>query len=343
LGLLIWLAYLINRHCLTRVAELSRYLSRISTGDLTENIRINGHDEIGQAVAATKMLQGRLKAVMGRFADSANELSAATENISQTSLETSNSMTHQHEQIDLVATAMHEMSATVGEIAQNTVRTTELAGTADHAASGGKVLIGQTRITITELADDILMVSKSINLLADECQAIKDITQTITGISAQTNLLALNAAIEAARAGEMGRGFAVVADEVRVLASRTQSSTVEIESMISRLIEGSGKAVSEMDQGLQRVHESVERIRNADDSFDKIVVSVTDVKDMNTQIAIAAEEQSRVAEEMNSNLQKISELSYKTNHSAGTLQDRIVSLREMASSLRLQTSQYKIE
>ncbi|TCS40213.1 methyl-accepting chemotaxis protein [Reinekea marinisedimentorum] len=343
LGLIIWLSVIVNKHCLTRVSELNSHLRRISAGDLTENIRIERKDEIGEAVAATKMLQGRLKAVMGRFSDSTNDLATATEDIAETSSETRTSMNHQHAQIDLVATAMHEMSATVNEIAQNSARTSELAATADKAASSGKVLIADTRTTITELSEDITEVAQSINVLADECQEIKDITKTITGISEQTNLLALNAAIEAARAGEMGRGFAVVADEVRVLASRTQSSTVEIDGMISRLIEGSNKAVSAMELGLQRVQESVERIRNADDSFDQIVASVTDVNDMNTQIATAAEEQSSVAEEMNTNVQNISDFSYKTNASAEALQERIAELRQMTASLRLQTSQYKLD
>lgn len=159
-GLIIWLAYIINRHCLARVSELNHYLRMISTGDLTENIRITRNDEIGEAVASTKMIQGRLKAVMGRFADSTNELAAATQAIDETSSETQESMNHQHSQIDLVATAMHEMSATVGEIAQNTVRTSELAATADTAASSGKVLMGATRTTITALSADITEVAQ---------------------------------------------------------------------------------------------------------------------------------------------------------------------------------------
>lgn len=340
LGLFARLFSVFNMDCLGRMKRMTDSLRRISTGDLTENIKITRQDELGEAVASTKMLQGRLKAVLGKFAESLQDLSVATDTLSDTSFQTRASMNQQHSQTDLVATAMHEMSATVSEIAQNTVRTSELAGNADKAASTGRQLIGTTRTTITDLSEDISMVSESVNSLAKECSEIKDITQTISGISEQTNLLALNAAIEAARAGELGRGFAVVADEVRVLASRTQNSTVEIDAMIARLIEGSSQAVSAMETGLKRVEESVERIREADESFNLIVESVTDVNDMNTQIATAAEEQSSVAEEMNLNVQTISEQSYKTNASAEQLEEKIKSMREMAVQLQRQIDQY---
>jgi chromosome segregation ATPase len=181
-----------------------------------------------------------------------------------------------------------------------------------------------------------------VNALAQECQEIKDVTQTISSIAEQTNLLALNAAIEAARAGETGRGFAVVADEVRVLASRTQNSTIEIDGMIEKLLTGSGKAVNATNNGLVKVQSSVEKIQETDDFFTQIVTAVANVNDMNTQIATAAEEQSSVADEMNSNVQSISSQSQKTLGYMESLTQRIATLNKMSESLKSQLGQYNL-
>jgi hypothetical protein len=178
--------------------------------------------------------------------------------------------------------------------------------------------------------------------LAQECEQIIDITDSISGIAEQTNLLALNAAIEAARAGEHGRGFAVVADEVRVLSTRTQEATVEINAMIERLQSGSREAVAAMGEGIEKVQGSVEKIANTEQAFSEIGTAVADVNDMNMQIATAAEEQSAVAEEMNANVSSISEHSYKTASNAQLVEEKVATLTEMSASLQLQLEQYDL-
>ncbi|MDB1122693.1 methyl-accepting chemotaxis protein [Vibrio algarum] len=336
------LLYLINFDVVKRINRLTRILKRISAGDLTEKIEIIKEDEIGETVMSAKMLQGRLKAIIGRFSESSHDLIIATGVLSETSHTTKSSMDTQHTETELVATAMNEMSATVSEIAQNTARTSELAAAADNAATTGKVMVSSTREAIFELSESLSAISESINLLANECHQIKDITESISGISEQTNLLALNAAIEAARAGEYGRGFAVVADEVRVLSSRTQQSTEEINTMIEKLQGGSVEAVKAVEKGLEKVHISVEKIESTENAFTEIATSVTDVNDMNMQIATAAEEQSSVAEEMNQNVTSISVHSYKTADSVVLLEDKVDELTKMSSSLAIQLEQYNL-
>ncbi|WP_220720747.1 methyl-accepting chemotaxis protein [Agarivorans litoreus] len=336
------LFYLFNRDVVMRIARLNTIIKRVSEGDLTENIQILKRDELGEAVMSTKMLQGRLKAIIGRFTESSQDLVVATDVLSETSYMTKNSMTRQHSETELVATAMNEMSATVAEVAENTARNAELASFADNAANSGKQMVSETRETILELSADVSKVADSINVLAQECQQIRDITDSISGIADQTNLLALNAAIEAARAGEQGRGFAVVADEVRVLSSRTQQSTVEINSMIERLQTGSSNAVVAMEKGLEKVNQSVRQIQGTEDAFTEIVTSVADVNDMNMQIATAAEEQSKVTEEMNKNVTSISVQSYKTADNIVQLESKIEQLTKMSTSLKLQLNQYNL-
>lgn len=336
------LLHVINGDVVKRIDRLTKILKRISTGDLTERIEILKRDEIGEAVMTAKMLQGRLKAVIGRFGESSHDLVVATDVLIETSHTTKESMNIQRTETELVATAMNEMSSTVAEIAQNTSRTSELAAKAYTAAQNGKAMVSDTRETILELSDSLTTISDSISKLASECQQIRDITDSINDISDQTNLLALNAAIEAARAGEAGRGFAVVADEVRTLASRTQESTVEIDTMIEKLQQGSKEAVHAVEGGMQRVMASVEQIQSTESAFTEIVESVTDVNDMNMQIATAAEEQSSVAEEMNQNVSSISTQSYKTADSVAELEIKVEELTKMSQSLKLQLDQYDL-
>lgn len=342
--LILFISTLYILHCdvFSRIDRLTGIIKNLSTGNLNESIKVLKPDEIGEAVISTKMLQGRLKAIIGRFSESSQDLAVATDILSEASYQTKLNMGRQHSETDLVATAMNEMSATVSEISQNTERTSDLAKSADDAASKGQEMVSLTRETILELSTDISNIHDTINVLAGECMQIRDITAAISGIAEQTNLLALNAAIEAARAGEQGRGFSVVADEVRVLSSRTQESTVEINAMIEKLQDGSSKAVLAMDKGLEKVQVSVEQIQKTEEAFVQIATSVVNVNNMNTEIATAASEQSSVTEEMNSNVHSISTQSNNTLESVELLENRISALVDMSEYLQIQIQQYDL-
>jgi len=335
-------AYMFNVDVIKRVNFLTKSIRHISSGNLNERIEIDKFDEVGSAIMSSKMLQGRLKAIIGRFTESTQSLSLAIDVLSENSYQTKINMDRQHLETEMVATAMNEMSATVNEIAQNTTKTSEYSASANETATTGKHTVELTKDTVLKLAIDVRSVSETINKLAVECLQIKDITSAISDIADQTNLLALNAAIEAARAGEYGRGFSVVADEVRNLSSRTQASTLEINVMIESLQSKSQDAVSAMEHGLEKVNDSVEKIQDTENAFCQIVDSVTDVNDMNMQIATAAEEQTCVTEEMNSNVHSISIQSQKTIRNILTLEDKIGSLTHLLSSLELQLEQYDL-
>src|SRR5690606_31968978 len=154
---------------------------------------------------------------------------------------------NQQTETDQVATAMNEMTATVQEVARNAQQAPDAAHRATNEASAGKRVVSQTIDAIDTLANEVQKAADVIHTLEIDSGNIGGILDVIRGIAEQTNLLALNAAIEAARAGEQGRGFAVVADEVRTLASRTQSSTQEIQQMIEKLQSGARQAVSVME------------------------------------------------------------------------------------------------
>jgi methyl-accepting chemotaxis protein len=177
--------------------------------------------------------------------------------------------------------------------------------------------------------------------LEGDTEQISEVLGQIEAISEQTNLLALNAAIEAARAGESGRGFAVVADEVRQLAQRTRGSTEQIRDMNERLSKAAKRAVDVMERSRRGADESVSKALQAGEELTRIVSDMNAVRDMGTQVAAAAEQQSQVSEEMNSNLLSITRASEATAAAASTVAASSAQLRALAGELQQQVSRFR--
>jgi methyl-accepting chemotaxis protein len=203
---------------------------------------------------------------------------------------------------------MNEMSGTVQEVARNAADASNAADAADTEASNGALVSTEAIGGIESLVSEVNSAAQVIRNLEQDSENIGSVLDVIRGIAEQTNLLALNAAIEAARAGEQGRGFAVVADEVRTLASRTQQSTQEIQDMILRLQDGAANAVKVMEGAQNKAQVSSDSVEKAAESLAAIAGSVSAINDMNTMIASAAEEQSAVAAEMQTNMNNIREV-----------------------------------
>jgi hypothetical protein len=229
---------------------------------------------------------------------------------------------------------MNQMSATVHEVAQNTSLAAEAAHQAEQAAQRGMTVVQQTANAINALAAEVRNASGAVAGLAEDGQKIGAITKTISDIAEQTNLLALNAAIEAARAGEQGRGFAVVADEVRSLANRTQEATRQIRSMIEHLQGGIQSAASVMQAGAAQAETAVRHGDETARAFTDVQDAVLQIADMNTQIATAAEEQAAVAEEMNRNVVRISDLACQATSGAAVVSGSALNLAQSASKLQ---------
>ncbi|MHA6195383.1 methyl-accepting chemotaxis protein [Pseudomonas wadenswilerensis] len=211
----------------------------------------------------------------------------------------------QFREIDLVATAAHEMSMTAQDVAQNASGAASAAQVADRSAEAGRSLIETSTDSIRALAGELDRAEDQVARLAHDSEQIGSVLDVIRAIAEQTNLLALNAAIEAARAGESGRGFAVVADEVRGLAQRTQRSVEEIRLVIERIQEGTQAVVASMNGSRDRAQDSVGTFNSAVQALGDIGQSISTISEMNLQIASAAEEQSAVAEQLNRNVAAI--------------------------------------
>ena len=299
------------------LGKAAEAMAAIASGDLSVEVTCNSNNEIAQMLAGMQAMREYLRGIIGAIHRATGDLNQVAIEAGQVAERSMSGAMQQKEDTDSVATAMTEMASTVHSVAGNASEAAEAARNADGQAKQGQSIVQATVTAIRSLADEVRSGAEAIERVRQESDAIGQILDVIRGIAEQTNLLALNAAIEAARAGEQGRGFAVVADEVRTLASRTQTSTTEIQAMIERLQKGTQQAVGVMESSRERAEVSETQVQSAGNALDAITAAVSHISAMNTQIANAAAEQGRVAEEINRNVINISEVAEQTVVGAG--------------------------
>ena len=311
-------------------------------GDLTARIVLDRRDELGKVADAFNEFVAKLQRTIQKVNSMAEQVATASEQLSAISEQSNRSIKEQQQAVEQVATAIHQMSTTVDEIAKNANDAAQSAQQADHHTQTGRQAVDETVGAIMNLANQVHKITQVIDKVADDSNDISKVLEVIGGIAEQTNLLALNAAIESARAGEHGRGFSVVADEVRTLASRTQQSTQEIQDMIERLQSATQQAVSSMNQGREQADSTVEQAQRADDALKGITHAVTEINDMNSHIATAADEQSSVTEDINQNVSKITTIAEQSSESSAQVKDSSEDLAKLSLSLQKELRQFKI-
>ncbi|KNH46904.1 chemotaxis protein [Pseudomonas lini] len=338
------LVVLLVRGLVRPIRQVTTALVAIGSGggDLTHRLDSSRADELGDLARGFNRFLESQRDMIGEVLATSERLRTAVGQVARVVDNTAERAGRQQEMTDMVATAVHEMGLTVQEIAQNAGNAAVASQTARDEALQAREVVGGSIRHIESMSDEIGIAAGAVGELAHQVASIDQVLAVIRGISEQTNLLALNAAIEAARAGDMGRGFAVVADEVRTLARRTQSSTDEIQQMIGSLKQGAENAVFSMHAGQAATGTGVESSQRTGASLTAITGQVERISDMNHQVATATEEQSAVTEEINRNVQGISDLARATAGEVRACREDCQMLQRLADDLARQMGSFKL-
>ena len=338
----IFAALIITRQITRPLQDTLAVVDRIAAGDLTQHMIVTRRDELGVLQQGIQRMGSTLRDLIGGIRDGVTQIASAAEELSAVTEQTSAGVNSQKIETDQVATAMHEMSVTVHEVARNAEQARAAASEADAQARIGDQVVAQAIVQIERLASEVGRSVDAMNELEQESGRIGKIMDVIRAVAEQTNLLALNAAIEAARAGDAGRGFAVVADEVRGLAQRTQHSTEEIESLVAGLQSGTRQVSSIMQSSRELTDSSVELACKAGTSLGNITQAVSGIQAMNQQIAAAAVQQSSVAEEISRSVLSVRDVSEQTASASEETAASSIELARLGNQLQQLVSHFKV-
>lgn len=322
--------------------KLQRAIKDLGQGhaDLTRRLTVERNDEIGQLSTDVNVFIERIHQMLKSIFSDTEKLNKNANYTAQAATHSHQSLTQQQSEVTQVATALNEMSATAHDVAANAEQTATAAQQSAKSSETGRAVILQNQQQINTLASQLDETAQGVQQLERDSHEIATILTTIQDIAEQTNLLALNAAIEAARAGEQGRGFAVVADEVRNLSQRTQSSTEEIRTMLTKLADNTQTTVTTMQQSREQAQLSVSEAQKASETLDQIAESITQISDMATQISSAAEQQRAVTEEITRNTQGISDVSDNLQQQATESSEKAQQLDQIAKRLQQQLNEF---
>ncbi|MFA0087791.1 methyl-accepting chemotaxis protein [Vibrio sp. 10N.261.51.F12] len=332
----------IARNIILPIESLVKSVHNIADGDLTQSLETNRQDELGVLSNQIQRMMVALRDTISVAKTSAHHSEQLSSSIAATSEETATSIESQNQQLELLATAMNEMSSTIQDIAENAERTSQTTETSKTLANNGSRSMAHTLDNIGSISDDITDTHTLMEALQKGVADISHVVNVITEVSEQTNLLALNAAIEAARAGEKGRGFAVVADEVRNLASRTQQSTSQVQRTIDELNKRTTRVLGVMATNQNKVTHSVQLATQTQAQLNDAVNSLNKTYDMVTQIAAAAEQQGIFANDVNENVSVVHMSTNEIKQTSQNLAEQSQTMAQASEDLSHKLAYFKI-
>ncbi|GAA6130285.1 methyl-accepting chemotaxis protein [Halopseudomonas sabulinigri] len=312
------LLYVIGRSITQPLNSVVDAMRGVASGeaDLSRRLDDGARDEVSQIAHYFNQFNRNLADIIQQLGDSARQLISSSHQLDQISGNSLRDMNTQSERMELMATAINEITYGVQDVAQNANAAAQEVENANEGANNGRYQVDKTIQEIKLLSGSVQTAVEHMETLSSDAQEITSVLDVIRNIAEQTNLLALNAAIEAARAGEMGRGFAVVADEVRNLAQRTQKSTEEIHNMITKLQTNTQTVVGVINDSSRHSQQSVEQVNEAGKALELIAHSMEQLVALNASIASATTQQSTVVEDVNRNVTEAAELARETTDGA---------------------------
>ncbi|WP_174244273.1 methyl-accepting chemotaxis protein [Vibrio atypicus] len=346
-GILVLLSLVIAFFIKTITSPLKRSVKAMENlskgeGDLTQRLPEEGSIELILLARHFNQFVASVQRIMLNITDAGSQVSSAASQLSTSVHHIDDSLNQQQMDVDMLATAMTEMLATVEEVAGRTVEANDASRLAAEETNKSHVIIGQNVEEANRLADQIQSASDVVSQLAADARNVDTVLEVIRGVAEQTNLLALNAAIEAARAGEQGRGFAVVADEVRSLSLRTHESTLEIQSIVEKLQVGAENIVSVMDQGSEQASNASNLSTRAGNALNRINQEVHTIEEMNQHIATAAEEQTVTVNDINRNVTSLSDMASTVSEESAQMACSSKELRHVSDDLMKMINRFKL-